>query len=88
MYVRGYPGISRDQGWRDKSHPEVSYHMRPNSSVHNLDLLKKELWNGNLAKKRKKTQQIELRQAPIVGVYLCQGLVHYITLQLKKLGKL
>jgi hypothetical protein len=32
--------------------------------VPNLDLLKKELWNENLAKKRKKTQQIESRQAP------------------------
>jgi hypothetical protein len=28
-----------------------------------MDSLKKELWNENLAKKRKKTQQIELRQA-------------------------
>jgi hypothetical protein len=31
-----------------------------------MDSLKKELWNNNLAKKRKKTQQIELRQAPRV----------------------
>jgi hypothetical protein len=29
-------------------------------------LLKKELWNKNLAKKRNTTQQIELPQAPIM----------------------
>jgi hypothetical protein len=32
--------------------------------VHNLDLLKKELWNKNLAKKSTNTQKIELLQAP------------------------
>jgi hypothetical protein len=32
--------------------------------VHNLDSLKKELWNKNLAKKSTNTQKIELRQAP------------------------
>jgi hypothetical protein len=34
--------------------------------VPNLDSLKKEPWNENLAKKRKKTRKIELRQAPSV----------------------
>jgi hypothetical protein len=34
--------------------------------VLNLDLLKKELRRENLAKKRKKTRKIELRQAPTV----------------------
>ena len=34
-----------------------------------LDLLKKELWNENFAKKRKKTQKKELRQAPIMCMF-------------------
>jgi hypothetical protein len=36
--------------------------------VHNLDSLKKEVLSKNLAKKRKNTQQIELRQAPIITI--------------------
>jgi hypothetical protein len=41
--------------------------MTKRGRVPNLDSLKKELWNKNLAKIRKKTQQIELQQAPICG---------------------
>ncbi len=41
--------------------------------VHNLDLLKKELWNKNLAKKSTNTLWIDLQQAPSVSKVLAKS---------------
>jgi hypothetical protein len=50
--------------------PDLEQKNKKRGLVNNLDLLKKELWSLNFAKKSKKTPKNELQQAPIDDIFM------------------